>query len=612
MTFQEYLFGAPNRVRTDVPAGTMATSWQMLFHDGARDVDFGLWFDNDCDGAYTIDDDAAGSVGATGANPERIALTFPATGCYWLHAAGFDVNPGSLFDLTFALTVIGVSAVVPTDLPTATIPANSLTQFNLSWDLPSTTADGVQSFSFFVSPGNAPLSLAQLVTFSLHIDHEGPTISDPSPASGSTIRNNLPSIVANAFDTADFELDIRSPTLSVDGVDVTQFAQSVPVFADPVNDPKTCCYKLLTVIYDPTAPMFDGLHTAEMSVRDLAGNTATMSWSWYIDTSAPTLVLSSPEDNMITDTSPVVVSGRTESGATLTVAGVLVTTGADGSFESAVDLVEGRNVIDVTSTDALGNEARLIRTVVYDPTGPTLSGVRSTEGSETRAASTIIRGSSSEPLAWVTVNGLPAQVFADGSFEKAASLSEGVNTFAIQVADFAGHTASTALTVTRDSTPPAITLTPLSRTYITALNDYNVTIAGSVSGADTVLVTINGVVIGNTQGAFSRTVQLSLGSNVFVIEAQDRLGNRATVTTAVTYAPVVENIQRSYASVILMAVAVVLLIVGLLVGWMMWGRGGAPPAVEAPEGAPPAEEARTPEPEEMPAEEEMTTEEEEL
>ena len=80
----------------------------------------------------------------------------------------------------------------------------------------------------------------------------------------------------------------------------------------------------------------------------------------------------------------------------------------------------------------------------------------------------------------------------------------------------------------------------------------------------------------------------------------------------VTYAPVVVDIQRSYTAYILTGVAVVLLIVGFLVGWMLKGSRGPPTAPEAMHSAPPMEEHRAPEPEEMPAEEEMTTEEEEL
>ncbi len=604
--FIDYLFAAPNRVRTDVPAGTMSASWTMRFHSGASDVDYGLFYDDNCDGAYTVADDAAGTVAATGANPEAISLTFPAEGCYWLHAAGFEVDPGSLYDLTFAVTVIGVSAFVPTNLPTATIPANSYTPFKIAWDLPAETADDVQSSVFFISPGNAPLSLAILVPFSLRIDRAAPTISDLSPVPGSMIRDSRPTIVANVFDTTTQELDIYTPTLSVDGVDVTQLARVIPQFAGATS----CCYNLLTMVYEPLAPLSDGSHTATIKTKDLAGNLASMSWSWYVDTGAPSIVLSSPDDRMITDQATVEVRGRTESGATLTVKGSVVTVGVDGTFATTVSLTEGVNVIDILATDLLGNLASTSRTVVYDATGPTLLGVRSTEGSRTRAISTVIKGSSSEPLASVMVNGAPAQVFADGSFAFPASLAEGANVFNVQVADFAGHTAGTSLTVTRDTAPPVITPTAPAETYVTALDKNKVWINGTVSGGTT-LVSVNGFPVATVDGPFSRQFFLGLGTNVFVIEAKDDVGNVATETVTVTFAPIV--VQQSYSTVIAIGAAVVLLVLGLLVGRMVWGRGGAPPTPETgPTPEPSAMEGPEPEPEEMPAEEEMTTEEEEL
>ncbi|HEY4704297.1 MAG TPA: hypothetical protein VII27_00985, partial [Thermoplasmata archaeon] len=202
-------------------------------------------------------------------------------------------------------------------------------------------------------------------------------------------------------------------------------------------------------------------------------------------------------------------------------------------------------------------------------------------------------------------------VRADGSFSYRMPLAEGVNTFTVVATDLAGITATAVVTVTRDTQAPTITLNaPVPGDYITTLNN-TVIISGIATGAS--LVTINGIAVTTLAGVFVRAFPMSIGANTFNVEATDDVGNLATATTTVTYAPVVENIQRSYTSVILIAVAVVLLVVGFLVGWAMWGRGGAPPTPEAaPPETPSAGEERPPEPEEMPAEEEMTTEEEEL
>ena len=154
-------------------------------------------------------------------------------------------------------------------------------------------------------------------------------------------------------------------------------------------------------------------------------------------------------------------------------------------------------------------------------------------------------------------------------------------------------------------------LTPIApaQTYITDVDRNTVWINGTVAGGAT-SVSVNGFPVATTDGPYSKQFTLGLGANVFVIEAKDDVGNVATETVTVTFAPIV--VQRSYSTVIAIAVAVVLLVVGLLVGWMVWGRGGEPRIPDTgPAHEPSAPEVAGPEPEEMPAEEEMTTEEEE-
>jgi hypothetical protein len=193
-------------------------------------------------------------------------------------------------------------------------------------------------------------------------------------------------------------------------------------------------------------------------------------------------------------------------------------------------------------------------------------------------------------------------------------LVEGANTFDVVATDLAGNGNTVSVVVTRDTVAPAIAVDAITPSLITDLSRNSVNVSGTVTGTDVSLVTVNGIAVTlGTGGTFRRQFSLSLGSNVFVVEAQDDVGNRQTATTSVTFSPVVETVQRSYTAYILGAVAAVLGVVGFLVGWMLKGSGGPPAAPEmAPPAGPSMEESRAQEPEEMPAEEEMTTEEEEL
>ena len=330
-----------------------------------------------------------------------------------------------------------------------------------------------------------------------------------------------------------------------------------------------------------------------------------------VDNTPPTIAMANPAGDGVTRTAALTVQGTAPGASSVTVNGNAATLDlVTGAFSYAFTLAEGANPIAVVATDAVGNSASVDRTVTLDTTAPTLINVRSSEPARTRADSTLISGSVGEMVQGVTLNGLDVFVRADGSFSYRVPLAEGVNTFAVVATDLAGNTATVAVTVTRDTQAPTIALNaPLPGDYITTLNN-TVIISGVATGAS--LVTINGIAVTTVVGVFARAFPMSIGANTFIVEATDDVGNLASATTTVTYAPVVENVQRSYTSVILIGVAVVLLVVGFLVGWAMWGRGGAPPTPGMGPETPPAGEERPPEPEEMPAEEEMTTEEEEL
>jgi hypothetical protein len=86
---------------------------------------------------------------------------------------------------------------------------------------------------------------------------------------------------------------------------------------------------------------------------------------YILDTRAPVLSISAPVDGSTQSASSVVVSGRTEAGATVTIRNKQATgtgvsskvVGDDGRFAITVGLVAGSNAIDVNSTDKAGNVA---------------------------------------------------------------------------------------------------------------------------------------------------------------------------------------------------------------------------------------------------------------
>ena len=570
--FLIYLFDSANRYKTEVAAGTIIATWSMLFHPPASDVDFGIFYDANCDGVYTVADSAVGTVAATSNNPETATKSFPAPGCYWVHAAGFAVAGSALFDLTLAVTVLGASAFSPVGLPESAIAADTEVQFDIDWSFDAAKQPGVTTDFLFVSPGNSPFALTQTLQVTFSFDLTPPSFSSPLPSPGATVASTSPGVFVQIDDTQrgsiapKGEIDERTIRIWLDGQDVTALSQISVPFQNPsgtANDG----YNIGTVLFVPTAPLSEGGHTVLVQAGDFAGNTATTSWSFTVDTSGPVLDILAPTPGFATSSSSVTVQGRTERSATVTVASSSVNVDDTGAFSAVVALADGANVIDVTAVDANGNTARTSITVIRDSAAPSISVLRSSAGVLTNKDLTVISGVVSE-AASLTVAGIPATVRADGSFEVPVSLVEGANTINLVAVDAAGNQGSGSLTVTRDSTPPAVTIDALP----TEVSSATVTVSGTVESTIT-FVTVNGQPVTVTNGRYSASVALSFGSNVIFVEATDAAGNRATASTAVSYVP--QGVTTASVGLVLLPVlTVIALLAGLAIGQARRGRGG--------------------------------------
>ena len=588
--FQAYLYGSSNRYKTIIPSGTIVATWSMHFYNGARDSDFGIFYDDNCDGVYTVADSAVGSAAATSANPETATLSFPPAGCYWVHAAGYDVDPGSLFDLTLDISKIGVSAYSAVNAPSTTVPASAPTGFDLAWNFPVTKAEGVTTDYVFLSPGFTPFALAQQLLVVFSYDLTPPSFSSPLPAPDSVTADSRPPIFIQINDNqagaivARGEIDRTRIGVWLDGTDISSVATiSVPHVTNTG-------YTTGTVLYVPSVPLSEGPHTIRVQAGDFAGNMVSTSWSFTVDTTAPPLRVDSPVPGLVTAASSIEIAGTSEPGASVTVGGQAVPTNDLGRFATTVALSAGENAFEVTAADALGNMASTTVTVVRDNTAPALSLLRTSTGLLTNRDVTLVSGVVSEPAS-VTVAGIPAMVHADGSFEVPVSLVEGTNTLSIQATDLAGNAATASLTVVRDTTPPMLSVDGLP----TETSGPTVTVSGTVE-AGISFVTVNGAPVPVTGGQYSTDVALSYGANTIFVTATDAAGNPTTMTATVSYIPTGVN-TATVGLVLLPVLAVVGMLVGLLIGQMMRGRKGGPPEETTAAKEEPAAEEELPPPE---------------
>ncbi len=115
-------------------------------------------------------------------------------------------------------------------------------------------------------------------------------------------------------------------------------------------------------------------------------------------------------------------------------------------------------------------------------------------------------------------------------------LVEGRNDVEITARDGAGNTTSRYLTIFLDSMNPVLTIAPA---LPSSVMNSQLTITGSVvdTGAGLRRVTLNGTeVILYLDDSFSEKLLLTRGTNTIILEAEDRIGHRATAIYNVTYA----------------------------------------------------------------------------
>lgn len=126
----------------------------------------------------------------------------------------------------------------------------------------------------------------------------------------------------------------------------------------------------------------DGVNTIELAVTDNDGNTSEEeSISFVVSTSAPSLVIIAPIEGLVTNASPVTITGVAKPGTSYvtvtsaTVNGQTVELDESGNFTYEQDLISGSNEIKIVATDTSGNSTEVIRHVILDVEAPIISDV---------------------------------------------------------------------------------------------------------------------------------------------------------------------------------------------------------------------------------------------
>ena len=250
----------------------------------------------------------------------------------------------------------------------------------------------------------------------------------------------------------------------------------------------------------------DKTHTVAFTATDKAGNVSSpVSFSFTLDTIAPTVTITSPTSGLTTNSNPTIAGTVTDAGSSVKLLQAAVDGGAaqtvavvNGSFQFTTQLalngsVDKTHSVAFTATDKAGNVSAPVNfSFTLDTIAPTVTITSPASGLTTNSnptiAGTVTDAGSSVKLLQTAVDGGAAQTVTvvNGSFQFTTQLAlngsaDGTHTVAFTATDNAGNvSAPVNFSFTLVTAAPTITITSPASGFITNANP---TIAGTVTGA---------------------------------------------------------------------------------------------------------------------------------
>ncbi len=304
----------------------------------------------------------------------------------------------------------------------------------------------------------------------IYHDRIAPTITITLPLDGSYLNTNLPLIKVSYSDNG----------MGVDG-------DSLKLFINGAETAATCDTTETTAQCTLAAPLNEGGTLLAAQVDDYAGNASEKAEvTFTVDTVAPVITITAPENGFITNQTPLTISGAINETVTATINAIALPLDAQNQFSYSAELVEGSNHFDITATDLAGNSATYtlsgtLDTIAPQPVNGDLINIVIEGGNA------VITGApgSAEPGSWITITNastgesITAQVAADGSFSAQLVANSG-DDLIFSVKDQAGNVAPEEVTIpTGPPQPhsgyvpvdPATVAPPTDPTVVTNLYD---------------------------------------------------------------------------------------------------------------------------------------------
>jgi len=397
-------------------------------------------------------------------------------------------------------------------------------------DATTDVAEGPVEVSATVRDLAGNLSAAAVRHFT--VDLAPPTLAITAPADGVTVLTDTPDVEI-AYADSGAGIDAATLAVTIDGS---------PLPCTPAATGATCT---------PASPLAAGPHDLAASVADYAGKTAQASSTFTVpsDLTAPEILLTAPEDGLLTNQPGQIFTGSVSEPAELTLDGAPVTVAGDLTFSHGpVPLAHGPNRFQLVATDPTGHTAELSVTVISDAVPPSISFLEPAPDALFDPAVTPFRlmvgdnGSGVDPASLaLAVGGEPVEADCTlcspiASCTLAEPPTGAVITVSATVADRAGNGSTTSVRFITDPdadvTPPVIQL--LSPPPGATVAEPVQVLQGVVSEPSSLTLDGAPVPVDAGLGFTSDPVTLTEGTNSFQLQAVDAASNVGTLGFTLT------------------------------------------------------------------------------
>lgn len=295
---------------------------------------------------------------------------------------------------------------------------------------------------------------AYLIRTNIFIDSKPPQVVGATPHPGALVKEPSPSISATFMDLG--AVDTSTVSITLDSEDITP----------------SCAISPAGFTFTPAGRLAEGLHTVVVELSDTNGNRGSYSWSFSIDTTAPSIFSKTPTDQSSTFSTRPLISANFSDVVGVNVTGIIVILdNLDITSQSLVTntyiqylppaaLPQGTHAVMIAVPDLAGNAATVSWTFRIDTTYPNISSISPNNGTNIYSFGDALITISASYSDNFQVSVGSVRLFLDGaditnrstvtgaSITYTGNVSPGDHTVRLIVADAAGNTSTSTINFT--------------------------------------------------------------------------------------------------------------------------------------------------------------------